>query len=97
MRIFTYGTLMDAHPRRMLRMLADCGGVGIWNLGPARTPGVLYDLGAFPGLGHGDGVVTGELFEIPESLLARVDRFEGVPHHYTREEVFVMTKDGNDT
>ena len=39
----------------------------------------LYDLGAYPGMVPGDGVVHGEVYEIPEGLLRWLDWVEGAP------------------
>lgn len=46
----------------------------------------LIDLGPFPGLliRPGWAAVTFELFEIDESHLPALDRFEGAPHLYQR-------------
>jgi len=97
MHLFVYGTLMDKSPRRMLRTLAEQRGVTVVNLGPACTPGILYDMGWFPALTHGDGVVHGELFVVPDSLIERLDQYEGAPRLYTRQEVAVTLGAGNDT
>jgi len=46
-------------------------------LGSCRLKGQLYDLGDYPGLVEGDGVVLGELFEVLDpSVMPRVDAFE---------------------
>ena len=43
-----------------------------------RIAGRLYDLGSYPGLVAGDGIVIGELFEIRNAVvLKRLDAFEG--------------------
>ena len=46
-------------------------------LGPCRLPGLLYDLGDYPGLVEGAGSVIGELFEVRDpSVVPQVDAFE---------------------
>jgi gamma-glutamylcyclotransferase (GGCT)/AIG2-like uncharacterized protein YtfP len=65
-------------------------------LGQARTtPGyALYDLGAYPGLvadASDTAGVTGELWEVDEAALARLDVFEGVDEGlYRRQRVELM-------
>jgi gamma-glutamylcyclotransferase (GGCT)/AIG2-like uncharacterized protein YtfP len=88
--LFVYGTLMDASPKRALRHFASVANLTIRSLGPATTTGVLYDLGWFPALVQGDGTVHGELFEVADELLPRLDAYENAPRLYTREEVDVL-------
>jgi gamma-glutamylcyclotransferase (GGCT)/AIG2-like uncharacterized protein YtfP len=46
-------------------------------LGPCQIPGVLWDLGRFPGLVAGQGQVVGELFELVDaSVMPQLDAFE---------------------
>jgi gamma-glutamylcyclotransferase (GGCT)/AIG2-like uncharacterized protein YtfP len=49
------------------------------SIGPARIPGLLYDLGDYPGAVPGDGTITGEIFHLlePPSILAALDEYEG--------------------
>ena len=76
MRLFVYGTLQSGK-RNHRAYLA-----GQRSLGPARTPPRyrLYDLGSYPGLVEcDDGVsVEGELWDVDEACLARVDVLEDV-------------------
>jgi gamma-glutamylcyclotransferase (GGCT)/AIG2-like uncharacterized protein YtfP len=68
-----YGTLMSAFDtldrlgvRERLRLV-----------GPCAIRGRLFDMGEWPSLVPGDGVVEGELFEIlDESVFATLDPFE---------------------
>lgn len=47
-------------------------------LGPCVIPGLLYDLGAYPGLVIGEGEVAGELFEVRDAgVMPALDAFEG--------------------
>lgn len=86
MNIFVYGNLLAGMSRHM--SLA-----GTPRLGPASVQGTLWDVGAYPGLKEGTGVVTGELHEVGGDVLRRVDKVEGFdagdPHGslYVRREV----------
>jgi gamma-glutamylcyclotransferase (GGCT)/AIG2-like uncharacterized protein YtfP len=45
---------------------------------PCRIPGVIYDLGGFPGLRAGEGEVSGELYALERpAVLEHLDAFEG--------------------
>ena len=87
--LFIYGTLMPG-----LRLEAEMHGARF--MGPAQVPGRLVDLGRYPGLLQGDEQVTGEVFEVDDAHLARLDGVEGmVPgdraaSQYWREEVTVV-------
>lgn len=103
--IFVYGTLKrGGSNHRQLR--------GQTFLGEARTgPGVtLYSLGDFPGMvrdPYDTAGVTGELWEVDEPCLARLDEFEGVheglyervriallpPHHVEDVESYLYALD----
>jgi gamma-glutamylcyclotransferase (GGCT)/AIG2-like uncharacterized protein YtfP len=87
--VLVYGTLLRGEPnhRRMsgARFVRD-----------ARTEArfTLLDLGPFPALRAGGKTsVAGEVYEVGPDLLAELDRFEGVPHLYTRRAV---TLEGGD-
>lgn len=65
-------------------------------LGAAQVPGRLVDLVRYPGLRHGEGQVTGEVYEVDDAHLARLDAVEDmVPgdraaSQYWREAVTVV-------
>ncbi len=81
--VFVYGTL-----RR--------GGVGAMSLrfpdskfiAEAQVTGSLYDLGAYPGLilNEANSSVIGEVYEVDDELLKRLDDFEA-SSHYCRKQV----------
>jgi len=86
--LFIYGTLMPG-----LRLQAEMHGTE--RLGPARVPGRLVDVGRYPGLLHGDGLVTGEVYRVNDAQLARLDAVEDMvagdraASQYWRERVQV--------
>ena len=86
--LFIYGTLMPG-----LRFEAEMHGARF--MGPAQVPGRLVDVGRYPGLLPGDGSVSGEVYEVDDAQLARLDGVEDmVPgdrkaSQYWREEVTV--------
>ena len=87
--LFIYGTLMPG-----LRLEAEMHGAE--RLGPARVPGRLVDVGHYPGLLHGEGTVTGEVYRVSDAQLASLDEVEEmVPgdrpaSQYWREQVTVL-------
>ncbi len=93
-RLFIYGTLMPG-----LRLEAEMHGARF--VGPAQVPGRLVDVGRFPGLlldlSTGDGQVTGEIYEVDDAHLARLDVVEGMVRgdrsasQYWRETVTVLS------
>ena len=87
--LFNYGTLMPG-----LRLQAEMQGAE--RLGPARVPGRLVDVGRYPGLLQGEGLVAGEVYRVSEAQLAHLDEVEEmVPgdrgaSQYWRERVTVQ-------
>lgn len=82
-RVFVYGTLLAGEPNHYVL-------AGAAFLGPARTaPGFeLFDLGPFPALVPGGATaVDGELYEVDDAGLARLDRLEGYPDLYDRYHI----------
>lgn len=92
-RLFVYGTLMPGESN--YGQIEDC--VVVTQSGTVE--GLLVDLGAFPALVPGIGIVRGVLLEINPAALKVTDRIEGyVPDRdrclYLREEVTVFLKGG---
>jgi len=87
--LFIYGTLMPG-----LRLEAEMHGARF--VGAAQVPGRLVDVGRYPGLLPGEGQVTGEVYEVDDAQLARLDAVEEmVPGNraasqYWREVVTVV-------
>jgi len=86
--LFIYGTLMPG-----LRLEAEMRGARF--VGAAQIQGRLVDVGRYPGLLPGEGSVVGEVYEVDDAHLARLDAVEDmVPgdcaaSQYWREEVTV--------
>jgi gamma-glutamylcyclotransferase (GGCT)/AIG2-like uncharacterized protein YtfP len=86
--LFVYGTLKRGGSRHWL--LQDFP-----FLGRAKAKGfVLYDLGPYPAMVPGAGVVYGEVYEVSEEALQAIDWVEGVPFLYRREPIEVVFEDG---
>ena len=88
--LFVYGSLKRGY--RLHRHLRS----GVFKGVAYTEPGyALYRLGWYPGMvvEVKSGCVTGELFEIPESLLPELDEVEGVPHLYRRAAISVHCPD----
>ncbi len=62
---------------------------------PATLNGAqLYDLGAFPAVVPGEGIVQGDLIQVDPTALPIADRIEGHPAFYRRAAVTVQTASG---
>jgi gamma-glutamylcyclotransferase (GGCT)/AIG2-like uncharacterized protein YtfP len=69
--VFVYGTLMKGLPRSHL--LEDCAFYG-----PAiGMQSELYNLGPYPGIIDGSGIVVGELYQVDKLKLRSLDAVEG--------------------
>jgi len=84
-RLFVYGTLRTGEPNHRLLEGAE-------HVGPARTEARfrMVDLGAYPAIvADGATSIEGELYDVDDSLLAQLDRFEGHPRFYARSAVAI--------
>src|SRR5918997_2987877 len=81
--IFVYGTLRQGGGRAMPDLFPDAKFIG-----HAKVSGSLYDLGSYPGLllDESDSLVIGEVYEIDDQLLSKLDDFEA-SSHYRRKQV----------
>lgn len=80
--VFVYGTLKKGFPNNRLLNKSKL-------LTEACYPGNMYDIVYFPGVKFYDseknlGDIHGELWEVDDDTLVRLDELEGVPHLYTR-------------
>lgn len=90
-RIFVYGSLLSGQPN-YARFLAQPGAE--FKEAAVTDDGfLLLDLGFFPGMVRGEGEahvlprVFGEVYEVDDATLARLDRLEGHPTMYRREKI----------
>ncbi|MBW3584225.1 MAG: gamma-glutamylcyclotransferase, partial [Euryarchaeota archaeon] len=89
--LFAYGTLRPEADHPMARWLEARSD----HLGPATCPGLLLDLGAYPGYIIGNGTVHGDLLRLrDEDDLVVLDDYEGVPDLFVRETRAVRGPDG---
>ncbi len=82
-RCFVYGTLLSGEPNHGVLRGSRC-------LGAVSTPPrfTLVDLGAFPGmLAEGTTAILGEVYEVDDDVLAKLDRLEGHPRFYLRAPI----------
>ncbi len=71
--LFAYGTLIPGcEPAQMKAVCSRLEPVGA---GTVR--GILYDLGSFPGVVEGGGMVRGVILRIPPDAWAALDQYEG--------------------
>ena len=91
-KIFAYGTLRRGFHN--FRLLEDSKFLGNATTAPEFT---MLHLGGFPGIVRGgETTIHGEVFEVDEPTLQRLDRLEGHPNFYRREETAVTLEDGNE-
>jgi gamma-glutamylcyclotransferase (GGCT)/AIG2-like uncharacterized protein YtfP len=69
--LFIYGTLLPG-----LRLEREMTGAEY--LGAAQVRGDLYDIGTYPGLVAGAGLVSGEIYRVSTEHLLRLDSVEEV-------------------
>ena len=93
--LFVYGTLIPGESN--FRQIEDL----VIEHQPGTIEGVLVDLGAYPGLLPGEGLVKGVMFRMNREALKITDRIEG--YHpdrngclYLREEIVVRFEDGQE-
>ena len=83
-QVFVYGTLMRGE--KAARMLSEGSYKGEYILNDYA----MYDLGPFPGIKQKPGEkVVGEVFEVPDSVIPRLDSYEGEGDLYKRTSVSV--------
>jgi gamma-glutamylaminecyclotransferase len=89
-RVFVYGSLLAGEPNH--RALEGARFVGVAQTEPRYS---LHDLGAYPALvADGTHAIVGELYDVDDEVLARLDRLEGHPEFYRRDHITLA--DGSD-
>lgn len=91
-RVFVYGSLMRGFGNHVL--LQDQTFIG--NATVAEF--ALHSLGGFPAAVPDDGNagdIRGEVYEVDDAALARLDRLEGHPTFYERQDVEVWSENLN--
>ena len=87
--VFVYGTLMRGEANHDYYLHDD------WFVGKASLSGYdMYDIGAFPGIVLGAGIIPGELYEVDDETLQNLDYLEGEGSLYIRECVPVTMATG---
>ncbi len=91
--VFVYGTLRRGTERSMSVRFPDAKFVA-----DAKASGSLYDLGAFPGLllDESNSTVTGEVYEVDDELLNKLDAFETLSN-YCRKQFEISLGDHSRT
>ena len=70
-RLFVYGTLMPGQSRyRLIERY-------VHSTRPGMIQGILVDLGAFPALVPGEGIVKGTILDVDPVAISVTDRIEG--------------------
>lgn len=86
-RVFVYGSLLSGFGNHCL--LADSPCLGETCTADARYR--MYDLGAFPAVTEGGAdSIYGEVYEVCDVTLVRLDRLEGHPNFYCRQQVLLQ-------
>ena len=91
-RIYVYGTLKRGYGNyeRLLEGRSTFIGEAI-----SAPEFVMISLGGFPGIVRGgETPIHGEIFEVSDEVLARLDRLEGHPTWYERQPITVTLTDG---
>jgi len=84
--VFVYGSLRRGNPHPMSQRFPESKFVAA-----ARAKGSLYDLGDYPGLqiNESNAFVKGEVYEVDEATLKRMDDFEA-SSHYLRKQIEIL-------
>ena len=88
--VFIYGSLRRDCPQSMsirfpkAQFIAD-----------GKVSGRLYDLGAYPGLqlDESGSLVTGEVYEVDDETLSRLDDFEAASNYLRKQAEVSLAKD----
>jgi gamma-glutamylcyclotransferase (GGCT)/AIG2-like uncharacterized protein YtfP len=82
-KVFVYGTLKKGKPNH--RIIQHCKG------SKAYAPGIdLFAGPSFPFAKRGSRIAIGEVYEVDQETLVRLDHLEGHPTFYQREKTNVL-------
>ena len=90
MKLFVYGTLLRGLERESVLSNSKF-------LGTVVVRAKMYDLGRYPGIIEGEGQVIGEVYEIDQITLKKLDEVEGyfpdnpLGSEYIRKEVEILS------
>lgn len=88
MKIFTYGSLMRGE---FNNLMLDCGENKFISKGITKREFELYDMGSFPGIvTGGSNAIVGEVWDICQITLTRLDILESHPDFYKRERIVLQ-------
>lgn len=88
-KVFVYGTLKRGYGKHVL-----INNSKVISL-KANAPGInLYSSGSIPFAARGNGTAIGELYEVDDIVLAKLDNLEGHPVFYKREKTKVQIDSG---
>lgn len=91
MKIWVYGSLKRDHGNGRLLKTSRFLGTAI-----SEPEFTLLNLGSFPGIvREGTTAIHGEVYEVDDETLQRLDRLEGHPSFYERQHVAVTLDDGS--
>lgn len=91
MKVFVYGSLKKNFGNHVLLQYSNFIGEGV----TCDSKFTMVNLGSFPGvLLNGNGYIRGELYEVNQSTLVRLDILEGEGNFYSRKTINV--KVGNE-
>lgn len=77
--VFVYGTLMNGESNHHFLENSSC-------LGTSTVEGYdMYNVGWYPAIVAGDGMIIGELYEVPQEDMSRIDMLEGEGSLYIRK------------
>ena len=87
-KLFVYGTLMKGESNHLWLDSVEL-------LGQDEVQNAqMFDLGAYPMMLSGKGIVRGELYHVPLKTVLLLDELEGHPNYFHRE--FLMLKSGTE-
>ena len=78
MHVFVYGTLLTGLNKIYGNKMDNARLVGSALLNNT----ILHDIGSYPGIKEGDGIVIGEVFEIDHTILTNLDYIEGYDNFF---------------